>query len=112
MAPTAPRDLRIEVSKYTMWVQVYYNRPLDDGGTSILQGNSKLCLVESSKKLRDCKDKRIIIGSDQTTRWVGYTLEEETDYYVEINFRSDAYQQGPKEGLFFTTPQKCMVIVY
>lgn len=109
VAPTAPRDLSVEITASTMWTKIHYKRPLDDGGTSLLSGNTKLCFVDRPEKLRDCRNKRFTDFENHNTRWVSFILEEQTDYYVEIQFESKATQWGPAEGLFFTTPKKCMI---
>ncbi|XP_066920741.1 uncharacterized protein [Clytia hemisphaerica] len=108
MAPPGP-VLNLKVGKVTptkdyVWLQLWFDRPTDDGqdGAPSLSGKLKYCEVLSNDNLLNCKEETFFIADDG--KKAVSPLKEKTKYYFEITLKNKLDQYGATVGEYYTTP--------
>ena len=105
VSPSAARNISIVVRNtiVNIWLTLYYTRPADDGGTKYLFGEVEQCIAKNVS-LNNCSRSELYLGSAMKGEYSFYNLQEKTNYYFSIRFRSSEYQMGRWIALFYMTP--------
>ena len=89
-----------------IWVQLWFDRPIDDGqdGTPSLSGKLKYCEVGGNNELKDCQEKTTIYVGQDGGKYGISQLKGETKYYFQITLKNRLNQYGASEEIYYTTP--------